>query len=291
MTSLGPVVARRRRRPLRPLRVAQVSFTTALLVLVAAYVLLPIVWILLATTKNGQQLVQLPPFAVPRHIMLGQNLRGVLTAGGGIFVRWLVNSFGYGLLIAVGSTYLAALAGYALAKLRFFGRRVLAGLVVASLMVPSTVLVIPIFILESRVHLTNSYPGVILPLLLSAFAVWFMMVYANEALPGELIEAAQVDGAGQWRIFHRVALPLLRPGLATLLLISFVTTWNNYFLPLVLLENQRLFPVTVALITVMGGGGAQIMGTAISILPTLILFPFLQRAVSRGLSLGAAGVD
>jgi len=118
-----------------------------------------------------------------------------------------------------------------------------------------------------------------------------MMVYANEALPGELIEAAQVDGAGQWRIFHRVALPLLRPGLATLLLISFVTTWNNYFLPLVLLENQRLFPVTVALITVMGGGTAQIMGTAISILPTLILFPFLQRAVSRGLSLGSAGID
>ena len=288
MTSTGPVAVRRRRRPLR---VVRVSLTTALLVLVAAYVLLPIVWILLATTKDGQQLVQLPAFAVPGRIMLGPNLREVLTAGGGIFVRWLVNSFGYGLLIAVGSTYLAALAGYALAKLDFFGRRALAGLVVASLMVPSTVLVIPIFILESRVHLTNTYPGVILPLLLSAFAVWFMMVYANEALPGELIEAAQVDGAGQWRIFHRVALPLLRPGLATLLLISFVTTWNNYFLPLVLLENQRLFPVTVALITVMGGGTAQIMGTAISILPTLILFPFLQRAVSRGLSLGSAGID
>lgn len=288
MTSTGPVAVRRRRRPLR---VVRVSLTTALLVLVAAYVLLPIVWILLATTKDDQQLVQLPAFAVPGRIMLGPNLREVLTAGGGIFVRWLVNSFGYGLLIAVGSTYLAALAGYALAKLHFFGRRTLAGLVVASLMVPSTVLVIPIFILESRVHLTNTYPGVILPLLLSAFAVWFMMVYANEALPGELIEAAQVDGAGQWRIFHRVALPLLRPGLATLLLISFVTTWNNYFLPLVLLENQRLLPVTVALITVMGGGTAQIMGTAISILPTLILFPFLQRAVSRGLSLGSAGID
>jgi multiple sugar transport system permease protein len=281
-------------------RVLRVTSITILMALIACYVLVPIVWILLSTTKDNTQLFSMGAFSIPSHITLGANLDHIFGLEGHIIIYWLLNSLGYAVIISVGSTYLAALAGYSISKMHFATRRVFAALVVGSLMVPSAVLVIPLFILEQRIHLTDTYQGVILPSLLSAFAIFFMMVYTNESMPDSVIDAAKVDGAGHLRIFHRVALPILKPGVVTMVLISFIASWNNYFLPLVLLSNRKLFPMTLGLdnwlstVTSSSAASSQtvvytdiVMGTAFSILPLLFIFPILQRYVARGITLGA----
>jgi multiple sugar transport system permease protein len=281
-------------------RVVRVTSITVLMALLACYVLVPIVWILLSSTKNNTQLFSLGAFSVPGHIALASNLDHVFGLEGHVFLYWLLNSVGYAVIISVGSTYLSALAGYSITKLHFATRRVFAALVVGSLMVPSAVLVIPLFILEQHIHLTDTYEGVILPSLLSAFAIFFMMVYTNESMPDSVIDAAKVDGAGHLRIFHQVALPILKPGVVTIVLISFIAAWNNYFLPLVLLSNRKLFPMTLGLdnwlstVTSSSAASSQtvvypdiVLGTAFSILPLLVIFPILQRYVARGITLGA----
>lgn len=285
---------------LRTGRIVKIAVVTVLLTVIALYVILPVVWLLLAATKDNQQLFALPALSIPSHIKLGSNVTHAFQVNGGLLLYWLVNSVGYAVVISLGSTYLAALAGYALAKLTFPGRGVFSAVIVGSLMVPGAVLVIPIFILEHFLRITNTYEGVILPSLLSAFAVFFMMVYVKESVPDALIEAARVDGADHWRIFHRIAIPLMKPGVVTLILISFIAAWNNYFLPLVLLSNQKLFPMTLGLSTWLSTVTASpsvtsssviypdiVIGTVISVIPTLLAFPILQRYVARGLTLGA----
>jgi multiple sugar transport system permease protein len=278
-------------------RTFKVGSGTALLVLMAVFFVAPLGWLFLSTTKNTQQLFSLPMYRPPAHISLGQNVSSTFSVNGGAFRYWLVNSVVYSVVIAVGATYLSTLCGYAVAKLRFRGKRLISSSVMGSLMIPTSVLVIPLFVLERVLHLTNTYQGVILPELVSAFGAFFMMVYVGEAIPTDLIEQARIDGAGEMRIFHRIALPILRPGLVTLLLILFVGAWNNFFLPLVLLQNAQLFPIPVGVDVWLGqlstGGAVQplypqiIMASVISVLPLLFLFPLLQRYVTRGITLGA----
>ena len=194
-------------------------------------------------------------------------------------------------LAAVVST----LCGYGLAKYRFRGRRVIFVLVVGSLMVPATALVVPLFLLEHFMGLTDTYQGVILPLLVYPFGVYFMSIFSAEAVPDGLIDSSRVDGAGELRTLWQISRPLLMPGIVTLFLLSFIGTWNNYFLPLVLLGTESRFPLTVGLsawVSSISSVGAQpiypeiILGSLVSVLPMLVLFPFLQRYVARGLSFG-----
>jgi multiple sugar transport system permease protein len=169
--------------------------------------------------------------------------------------------------------------------------------VLGSVMVPTTALAIPLFVLFSGMGLTNTPWGVILPSLLSPFAVYLMYVYATDAVPDELLDAARVDGAGELRAFFSAALPLLRPAMVTVLLLSVVSTWNNYFLPLVMLTDTRLFPVTVGLsrwqaLAAGSNGVIQpwdliIAGSLVSVIPLVAAFLALQRYWRGGLSLGS----
>jgi multiple sugar transport system permease protein len=153
------------------------------------------------------------------------------------------------------------------------------------------------FMLESFLHLTNSYEGVILPLMVYPFGAYFMSVYCLETVPDMLLDASRVDGAGELTIFWRVSRPILMPGMVTLFLLSFIGTWNNYFLPFVLLGSPTRYPVTVGLATWASelhlAGASQplypevLLGSLISVLPMLILFPFLQKYIARGLTIGA----
>jgi multiple sugar transport system permease protein len=190
----------------------------------------------------------------------------------------------------------STLCGYGLAKYSFRGRRVVFALVVGSLMVPATALVVPLFLLEHFMGLTNTYQGVILPLVVYPFGVYFMSIFAADAVPDNLVDSARVDGAGEMRTLWQIGRPLLMPGIVTLFLLSFIGTWNNYFLPLVLLGTESRFPLTVGLsawLSSISSVGAQpiypeiILGSFVSVLPMLILFPFLQKYVARGLTLGA----
>jgi multiple sugar transport system permease protein len=284
-------------RKARSARRLKTTVGTAIAALAAIYVLAPIYWLVVASSKNSSQLFSSSTFLPASHLSWATNFRLLFTVDGGYFKYWLVNSIIYALLTALLATAVSTLCGYALAKYRFRARKLVFGLVVGSLLVPSTALVVPLFLLEHDVGLINSYQGVILPLLVYPFGVYLMSLFAADAVPDSLIDAARVDGAGEFRAFWKVSRPLLMPGMVTLFLLAFVGTWNNYFLPLVLLGSSTRFPLTVGLsawaseLNQAGAGQPLypevILGSLVSVLPMLILFPFLQKYIARGLAFGA----
>jgi multiple sugar transport system permease protein len=168
--------------------------------------------------------------------------------------------------------------------------------ILGAVMIPVTALAIPTYLLFSAAGLTNSPWAIILPSLVSPFGVYLMRVYAADSVPDSLIEAARVDGAGEIRIFASVAFRLLGPGFITVFLFALVGTWNNYFLPLIMLNSSTLYPLTVGLAQLqassVGGGGSQalfstvITGSTVSIIPLIIAFLFLQRYWQTGLATG-----
>ncbi|WP_194396669.1 carbohydrate ABC transporter permease [Microbacterium atlanticum] len=227
------------------------------------------------------------------------NLVDLFTYGGGIYARWLANSALYAIVGGLGATVLAVLAGYGFAKYQFAGRRLSFAILLGAVMVPTTALVIPTFVLFAQVGWTNTIWAVIFPTLLNPFGVYLMNVYARDAVPDELLDAARVDGAGEFRSFFTVALPLLRPAIVTVLLLSVVASWNNYFLPLVMLSDNRLFPVTVGIglwqstASTYGAAGGQtlwsiiILGSLVSVIPLIIAFLTLQKYWRGGLAIGS----
>ena len=288
--------ANRRPRPRNGRLVLPYLFLGVLVV----YFLIPIWWLFVASTKNAVGLFNGTNGALwfDQTFALVSNLKELFTRNEGIYLRWVGNSMFYAVTAGVGATVLAVLAGYGFAKFRFPGRRVMLALLLGSVMVPLTALVIPTFILFSNVNLTDTVWAVILPSLLNPFGVYLMQVYAAEAVPDELLDAARVDGAGEFKTFLRVALPLLRPAVVTVLLLSIVGTWNNFFLPLAMLANTKLFPITVGLGLWQGqasgnnSGGANlwgliITGSLVSIIPLVIAFLALQKYWQGGLSVGA----
>jgi len=264
------------------------------------YFLVPIWWLVVASTKDASGLFNGSAGALwfDKDFALFQNIADLFTYNDGIYLRWLGNSIFYAVVGGLGSTVLAVLAGYGFAKFRFRGRSFAFALLLGSVMVPLTALVIPTFILLSNLGLTDTIWAVILPALLNPFGVYLMQVYAKDAVPDELLDAARVDGAGEFRAFRQVALPLMRPALITVLLLSIVGIWNNFFLPLAMLSDTHLFPITVGLYLWEGqaaannGGGASlwgliVLGSFVSIIPLIIAFLSLQKYWQGGLSIGS----
>jgi multiple sugar transport system permease protein len=209
----------------------------------------------------------------------------------------LANTALYAVVSAGGAALLATAGGYGFAKYDFAGKKALFAIVLGSIMVPSTALAIPTYLLFSRIGLVDTPLAIILPSLLSPIGLYLMRVYSEEAVPDTLIQAARIDGASEPRIFVAVAFRLLVPGFITVLLFTLVATWNNYFLPLIMLNTPDWFPVTVGLANwnaqATGGGGAQALfnlvlsGSLLSIIPLMIAFVLLQRFWQSGLSIGA----
>ena len=268
-----------------------------LLVIMAIYFIVPIWWLLVASTKSTGSLFSSPAFWFDDPAAFFTNLAGLFEHQNGIYWRWLGNSFFYAFTAGVGATVVSVLAGYGFAKYRFRGRGAVFGVILGSVMVPATALVIPLFMLLSQYGLINTPWAVILPQLLSPFGVYLMRVYTQDAVPDELLEASRIDGAGERRTFWTIAVPLLRPAIITVLLLSIVGTWNNFFLPLAVLTNPDLLPVTVGLnrwlaLSNAGAGGEQVWnlittGAFISVLPLLLSFLFLQRYWQGGLTVGS----
>ena len=276
---------------------AKTTATTAALGVAAVYVLVPIYWLVVASSKDTNQLFSTATFLPPAHLSWLANLRSLFSYAGGDFKWWLLNSFVYSFITAALATAVSTVCGYGLAKYEFRGRKAASGLVLGSLMMPTTALVVPLFLMEHYMRLTNSYEGVILPLIVFPFGVYFMTIYSAEAVPDTLVDSSRIDGAGELRTLWKVGRPILVPGMVTLFLLAFIGTWNNYFLPLVLLSTEARFPLTVGLsawASSLSGGGAGVapypevvLGSLISVVPMLVLFPFLQKYVARGLTFGA----
>lgn len=216
------------------------------LFLFAVYFLLPVYWVVVASTKSVGDLYGSFGlwFAQMEWI---DNLSRTFTYNDGIYGRWLVNSLIYAVIGSFGATLVAAAAGYALCKYAFRGREFIFSTILAGVMVPQTVLALPLYLMMSSVGMNNSYLSVLLPSMVSPFGVYLSRVYASAAVPDEIIEAARIDGAREGRIFFTIALRIMSPALVTIFLFQLVAIWNNYFLPLVMLSNQRLYPIILGL--------------------------------------------
>ncbi|WP_410642690.1 carbohydrate ABC transporter permease [Amycolatopsis sp. lyj-346] len=270
---------------------------TAVTGLFALYSLLPLVWLIVNATKSQADFVSSFGLAPGRGFALWDNISEVFRYQDGIFVRWLLNTVLYVVAGAVVSTFLAALGGYALAKLHFRGKRLLLFVILGSIAVPGIALAIPQFLLFARLGLTNTPWAVLVPSFVNPFGLYLMWVFTAEAVPKDLLEAAKVDGAGEFRTFLRIALPLLAPASVTVLLFSFVSIWNNYFLPLIMLKDPDWYPLTIGLnewnkLGSTAGNGALIQNLVITaalltIIPLIIAFLSLQRYWQSGVALGA----
>jgi multiple sugar transport system permease protein len=268
---------------------------TVLVILVMPYFLLPLYWLVVASTKTNAQLFTTFGLWFDE-INLFSNLAQVFSAQGGIFWVWIGNTVLYAVVSAVGAAFLATAAGYAFAKYSFPGGTLLFSVVLGAIMVPTTALAIPTYLLFAGVELTDTRWAVILPSLVSPFGVYLMRVYAADAVDTQLLEAARVDGAGELRIFFTVALRLLVPGFITVLLFTLVATWNNYFLPLIMLSTPGKYPLTVGLAqwqsAAAAGSGGQVLfssvitGSFVSIVPLVIAFLYLQKYWQSGLATG-----
>lgn len=263
--------------------------------LVLVYTLVPLAWLVINASKTQADLFS--SFGLWFHgpFALWDNIVATLTYDDGIFLRWFANTLLYVVLGAGGATALAVLGGYGLAKFDFPGKAAVFAIVIGAVAVPGTALAVPTFLMFSRMGLTNTPWAVIIPSLISPFGLYLMWTFASEAIPTELMEAARVDGASEFKTFWKICLPLLAPGIVTVLLFAIVATWNNYFLPLIMLRDPDWYPLTLGLNSwnaqaATAGGEAifnlVITGSLLTILPLIAAFLMLQRYWQSGLSAG-----
>jgi len=260
------------------------------LILTALYFLLPVWWLLVSSTKTNSGLFSSSGFWFSGFHLVA-NIKDAFSFDGGLFGRWMLNSAIYSGVSALGATVLGSACGYALAKFDFRGRGLIFGVIMSGVLVPNALLTVPLYLMFSKMHLVNTYWAVIIPSVVSPFAVYLGRVYALDAIPDTILEAARIDGAGELRIFARIVVPMIRPGLVTIFLFSFVSAWNNFFLSLVMLSNQKLYPITLGLYQWFSDKNQTtynvvITGSLLSVIPLIVAFMALGRFWRAGLSAG-----
>lgn len=269
---------------------------TAVMSLYLIYTLLPLVWLVISATKTQSALLSTPGLSFGGPFALFDNIVETFTYDNGIYFRWLGNTLLYVVAGAGGATLLATAAGYGLAKYDFAGRKAVFAVILGAIAIPGTALAVPTFLLFSELGLTNTPLAIIIPSLISPFGLYLIWIYARDAIPDEMLEAARIDGAGEIRIFFTVALRQLVPGIVTVALFAVVSTWNNYFLPLIMLSQPKWYPLTVGLSqwNAQATGAAArpvyhlvVTGSLLTIVPLVIAFLLLQRFWQSGLSAGS----
>ncbi len=279
-----------RRHNVSARRWAAAALVNGLLAVAAALVVLPLYWVVLTSFLPRQQILSRPQvlfLTAPRLDNYVQLFTGTS------FGRALSNSVIVAVVVMVCGTYLAAMAGYAFAKHRFAGRDLLFLTVLATMMVPATVTVIPNFLVMSQIGLVDTLWAVILPQLTPAFGIFWMRQYIGGAISDDLINAARIDGAGEFHIFNRIVLPVIRPALAGLAVWLFMMTWNALLLPLAYLHDPNTFTYPVFLAGLRGLESVVLPPTnllvaaaVVSTLPVVAIFALAQRSFIAGLTAG-----
>ncbi|WP_238412427.1 carbohydrate ABC transporter permease [Saccharothrix deserti] len=260
------------------------------------YFLVPLLWVVIAATKSQPDLLDSPALWFAE-FNLFENIRQLFREDDGVYGQWLLNTALYSGLSALGATALAAGAGYGLARFSFPGKRLFETGLLGMIMVPATALVLPTYLILSELEIVDTMWAVILPSLLSPFGAYLVRVYVAESVPVELIDAARIDRAGELRIFWQIAVPMMRPAIVTVFLFTLVATWNNYFLPLVMLSDSDLYPLTVGLTTWFNTAQQEagtrmlfnlvVTGSLLAIVPLVVAFVLLQRFWRSGAAAGA----
>ncbi|PZP32006.1 MAG: sugar ABC transporter permease [Roseateles depolymerans] len=272
--------------PRRPKLNPRAWAVNGLLWLFAALAVFPLVWMVCVSLMPLGSASSLPPPLLPQHPTL-VHYRQLLADGG--IGRAFVNSLG----LAVASTLLSVsfntLAGYAFAKLRFRHRERIFGLLIAALVIPGQVAMLPLFLMLKSLGLVNTWMGVLIPGMAGIFGIFLVRQYA-QGVPDELMEAARLDGAGEWRIFWSIVLPVLKPVLVTLAVFAFLGSWNDFMWPLIVLTDGELHTLPVALAALsrehVQDSELMMAGAVITVLPVLLLFIALQRYYMQGLLMG-----
>ncbi|MGY5031778.1 carbohydrate ABC transporter permease [Streptomyces sp. 900116325] len=277
---IRPPGVKRTRNPKRLL--IYVLLAVGLLVMSA-----PFLWMALSAFKTSSELSASPPVWIPTEWTL-DNFRELLDKLD--LPLYLMNSVIVAVLVTLSNLVFCSMLGYALAKLNFVGRNKIFGLVLGALMVPGNLMLLPLFVLMSRLQLIDSYAGLVLPFAAGAFGV-FLMRQFMQSIPDELLEAARMDGAGEWYIFWRIVMPLVKPALATLSIFTFLGSWNNFVWPLIATNDPDKYTLPVALATFAtdpnkagGSNGMLMAGAFLVVLPVLILFIALQRHFTQGIA-------
>ncbi|WP_330434080.1 carbohydrate ABC transporter permease [Streptomyces sp. NBC_00825] len=257
------------------------------------YTLLPVLWLVLAASKDRDALFGSDVLSLD-HFSFGQNLKDLFAMDGGLYGRWYGNSLLYAVLGAALGTMVSIACGYAFDKYRFAHKEKLFALVLAAVMVPQTVLALPLYLMASGAGLVNTFWSVFVPVLFNPFGVYLGRIFSRGYVPDEVLEAARLDGAGELAAYFRVALRMLGPGLVTVFLFQLMAIWNNFFLPMVMLSDQHLYPVSLGLYTWNSAAVVSpeyypvvIMGSLLAVLPLILAFALLQRFWKSGLTAGA----
>jgi multiple sugar transport system permease protein len=268
----------------RPSAGAVVAY--GLLLLWAALSLMPIYWMVTISFMNVVTLLRMPPDLLPSPVIL-TNYTRLLSRS--LLPRWELNSAMVALANTSISLFVSSFYGYIFAKKQFPGREVFFWMLIGTMMVPFQVEVIPIFLMFRRFNMVNTYWALIVPGLFSAYGV-FLMRQVMKPLPSELIDAARIDGCGEFDIYRRIMLPLAKPGLAVLGIFTFVGNWNDFFWPLVVLNKPAMYTLPVGLPTLQGQWtdyGLLMAGSTLAAVPTIILFLVFQRYFLQGVTVGA----
>ena len=277
----------------------------AILLVFAIFFVAPILWLVLAPTKSDHALVTSSPFSFGSFHNVGLAWRHLDAYSDHLYRRWIANTLVYSLSATAITLAISIPAGYGLALGKFPGRKLILTLTLVVMIMPAASLVLPIFLELNALHLIGSVFSVILPFSFFPFGIYLAYIYYATSIPSELLDAARVDGCGEWLTFRRVALPLAKPIVALVFFFSFVANWNNFFLPYVVLADSNQYPITVGLSNLLastpsfnpavGGGGQSVnifkpelaLATLLAVIPVAIVFLVSQRALVRG-TLGGA---
>ncbi|MFF3493041.1 carbohydrate ABC transporter permease [Streptomyces sp. NPDC002795] len=269
---------------------ATVNVVVAISVL---YTLLPVLWLILAATKSRDALFSSSILSFSDFSFV-QNVKDLFAMDGGLYSRWYGNSLLYAVVGAAIGALISVACGYAFDKYHFRHKEKLFGLVLAAVMVPQTVLALPLYLIASAAGVVNTFWSVFIPVLFNPFGVYLGRIFAQGYVPNEVLEAARVDGASELAMYFKVALRMLGPGLVTVFLFQLTTIWNNFFLPMVMLSDQDLYPVSLGLFQWNSQATVSpeyypvvIMGSLLAVLPLVLAFVFLQRFWKSGLTAGS----
>ncbi|MFF5047049.1 carbohydrate ABC transporter permease [[Kitasatospora] papulosa] len=284
--------ASRTASPLRP-RLLGRSVVNLVVGVSVLYTLLPVLWLVLASTKNRDALFSSNVLSLTDYSFV-RNLTDLFAMDGGLYGRWYGNSLLYAVLGAALGALVSIACGYAFDKYRFAHKEKLFGLVLAAVMVPQTVLALPLYLMASAAGLVNTFWAVFIPVLFNPFGVYLGRIFSQGYVPDEVLEAARMDGAGELAAYFRVALRMLGPGLVTVFLFQLTAIWNNFFLPMVMLSDQDLYPVSLGLYSWNSSASVSpeyypvvIMGSLLAVVPLILAFALLQRFWRSGLTAGA----
>lgn len=273
----------------------------AVLTVFGLFFVVPLIWVLIAMTKSGGELQRTSAFSPGSASSLADNWQQLTSFQDGAVATWFTNSVYYALGALVLTLLISVPAGYALALVKFRGRKLLLMLTLVVMLMPSTALVLPVFLEMNAVGLVGHPLAVILPFSFYPFGVYLTFIYFSTSIPSSLLEAARLDGCNEFQVFRRVALPLAAPVVALVAFFSFVQNWNNYFLPFVMLPSSDDYPMQVGLSTLLastpafnpsaaGSQSVQLptlaLATVVSVLPVLVVFLFSQRFLVAGMTAG-----